>query len=134
MIQLYPFVVTFNHQTATIKEGHSELMHTSKAKDRLMNQSPIMRCATSPQQRRRRGRMPLESSFTIAFKLESPSLMEVAWFGLAAWHDRVRGQAFAVSRIALPKRPTITRITRMKSALRTVLESQPSHTSYPLRS
>lgn len=38
-----------------------------------------MRCATSPQ-RRRRGRMPLESSFTIAFKLESPSLMEVAWF------------------------------------------------------
>ena len=51
---------------------------------------------------------------------------------LAAWHDRVRGQAFAVRRIALPKRPTITRITPIKSALRTVLESQPSHTSYPL--
>jgi hypothetical protein len=38
-----------------------------------------MRCARSPQ-RRRRGRMPRQSSFTIAFKLESPSLMEVAWF------------------------------------------------------
>ena len=38
---------------------------------------------------------------------------------LAAWHDRVRGQAFAVSRIALPQRPTIKRIPRMKSALRT---------------
>lgn len=48
----------------------------------------------------------------------------------ACWHDRVRGQAFAVSRIALPQRPTIKRPGEKCSPNKN--ESQPSHTSYPL--
>lgn len=59
---------------------YDSMMRCEKNKSGSINTSFLvpMRCGTSPSpQRRRRGRMPLESSFTIAFKLESP---EVAWF------------------------------------------------------
>lgn len=57
---------------------YDSMMRCEKKKSGSINTFFLvpMRCATSPQ-RRRRGRMPLESSFTIAFKLASP---EVARF------------------------------------------------------